>query len=179
MGEFILICFIVCIITKCIIFSKNNIRWWKGLIPAYNIYILGKIGNTKKIKWINAILLPFTYVYFIGCYIFELWIIRNYSVLVRVNNSGGMYSSDVRVEVPTWVANVSLTTKYILIFLALFAVICWCIMMYKFTKYHKKSTWWILAWAIIPAIPYSYFAVVNTIVVDGKLARIEKVIKYD
>lgn len=178
MGDFVLICLLICFITKCIIFNKNDISWWKGLIPGYSIYILGKIGNVKKIKIVNAILLPLAYLYFIACYIFELWIIRNYSVLVRVPN-GDTYSSDIRVEVPSWVANLSLTSKYILIGIFLVSIICWSIMMYKFTKYHRRTTWWIVAWAIIPAIPYSYFAISNRIMVDGKPARIEKVIKYD
>ena len=172
--EFILLCMFISIIARCILINKHDIKWWKGLIPGYNKYILGKISNKKKLGIINAILHPILFIYFIACFIFEVWIMREYSSQVIIPTNANM-DSKVYLSVPDNIANIALYSKYGLILLSIVTMIVWCMMMWEFTKIHKRSPWWILLWFSIPVIPYCAFAMSNEVVIDGKRYKYQKV----
>ena len=164
----------ICIIDRCIIFKKCNVKWGKSLIPGYNKYILGKLSNKKKIGIVNAILHPIYYIYFIFCFMLELYVIQTYNsqVVVPINSD---LDSKVYVSIPDNISNLVLYSKYILLVVALLTMIFWCIMMWNFTKQQKRSPWWILLWFAIPVIPYTVFANSKTIIVDGKKYTMKRV----
>ena len=166
---------IVCLICRCIIFSKRGIKCRNAFIPGYNKYKLGLAGGCKK--WIcilNGIIHPILHIFFIVCFYIEFWIIQNYSTEATISQD---LSTDSRiyVSVPQNIANIAIWSKYILIAIAVIALILWCVMMWKFTMTNKKSPWWILLWAAIPAIPYCYFAATKDFTVDGKRYKMERV----
>ena len=165
---------IICVICRIIIFKKRDVKPWQALIPAYNKYKLGRLAKAKKLGIINAIAHTVFDVFFIFCFTFEFWIITNYADYIQVPEDG-VSDSVIRVAVPDTVANIAIYSKYILIILAIFTFVVWCMMMWKFTIAHKKSPWWILLWAVIPVIPYIYFAAISDVLsIDGKRYSIQK-----
>ena len=168
------------IICKCIVFSKHQIKWYKALIPGYNKYLIGKFIEKKKLGLVNAILIPLTKIYLFLCYGFELWIIDKYAVSVQIPATETTKAmTRIEVYVPKNIADAAIISKYILLGLVFIAIIFWSIMMYKFTRKHNKTGWWIVLWAFVPAIPFLYFAISSTTIVDGKIVKIKKVIEYD
>ncbi len=162
------ICLIICMICRIFIFNKRDVSWKKAIIPGVNKYQIGKISGCKKwICWLNAIIHPLLHLYFIACFCIELWIIQKYSTSATIPYNTDS-DSKIYVSVPKHIANIAVWSKYILIIIAVIALISWCIMMWKFTTTNNKSTWWIILWAIAPVIPYCYFATRKDFVVNGK-----------
>lgn len=172
--DFVILCFLISIITRCILLKKHNIKWWKGLVPGYNKYLLGKISNKEKLGKINAILHPFFTIYLFACFVFEMWILQEYSSQVLIPTNVEM-DSKIYLSVPDTIANIAIWSKYLLIVVGLVTLVVWCMMMWEFTKIHKRSAWWILLWFSIPAIPYCAFAMSNEVVIDGKRYKYERV----
>lgn len=165
----------ICLICRIIIFNKHDISWIKAIIPGVNKYQLGKLGGCKKlICWLNAIIHPLLCIYFFICFCIELWIIQTYSTEATIPYDTNI-DSKIYVAVPKNIANIAIWSKYILIAIAIIALISWCIMMWKFTITHKKNTWWILLWAIIPVIPYCYFAASKDVIINGKRYTMKRV----
>lgn len=171
----VLIFSFICTICRCIIFKKRDVKWYYSFIPGLNKYKLGMLVGSKKLALFNAFMHPFLSLYFFFCFAYELWIIMNYSTNIQVPYDG-ITDSVIQVEVPTSVANIAIWSKYFLILFAIITMIVWCMMMWKFTIQHNRNPWWILLWAIIPVIPYIYFANISDVVsIDGKRYSIQKV----
>lgn len=152
-----------CMICRIILFVKRDVKWWKAVIPGYNKIVMGTMIQKRKLGILNCIfhtLLHLCFVFSIG---FELWVLQEYTTEVAVNET----QSIVQVLVPVYIAQISKWSTYLLIALAIGALVVWCIMMWKFTMYEKCSPWWILLWACVPIIPYVYFAYKNTVVING------------
>lgn len=168
-----LILVLICTICKSIIFKKQGIKVIKAFIPCINKYELGMIANTKKLAIANAILGLVFWPYFMVCLGYEIWIMQNYTSNIRMSETT---QSLVEVIVPENIANIAVYSKYALIILAIIIMICWCMMMWKYTMYQHKNPWWIVAWAIAPAIAYIYFAFTTTFVdKNGKKYHMKKV----
>lgn len=165
----------ICLVCRCFIFNRRDVSWKKAFIPGYNKYKLGMLGNNKKsICVVNGIIHTILHIYFYICFCIELWIIENYSTEATMPYDA-MTDSRIYVSVPKSIANVAIYSKYVLVAIAVIALIMWCIMMWKFTITNKKNPWWILLWAAIPVIPYCYFASTRDFVLDGKRYRLERV----
>lgn len=164
-------------LARCIIFKKRDIKWWKALIPGYNKYLLGKLSDNKRLGKINMILVPFTIIYFLACFLFETWIIKSYSYQVIIPYQASQ-ASQISVKVPDYIANVAIYSKYALIILVVIAMVYWTKLMYNFTKLHQKSNWLVLFWALCPPISYIYFAITKDTYINGKLYTMERVIKH-
>lgn len=165
---------LICVVARCFIFYKREIKWWKSLIPGYNKYILGKLSDSKKLGIINAIVQPLFTIYFFVCFCYEVWIIQTYAQLVKIPTDG-VSQSKIQVAVPEDVAHFAVYSKYGLLVFGIIAFISWCIMMILFTKVNRASYWWILLWAAIPVIPYCYFAARNSVYMNGKYYKMQKI----
>lgn len=163
---------IVSIVSRCVIFKKHDIKWWKGLIPVYNIYTIGKICDSKKLGIANAISQTVLFIVFFLCFGFEIYLISEYAMNVDDQTFDQAYV----VVVPENIANIAIVSKYILVGIAAITFGFWCLMMWQFIKVHKKSAWWILLWAIIPPIAYAAFALSNDVYINGQLYTSERVI---
>ena len=171
MSILFFILLIICAVSRCIIFKKRDVKWWKGLIPAYNTYTMGKICDSKKLGLINAIIQTILFIYFFFCFGFELYLISEYAMNVNLETYQQAY-----VVVPENIANIAIASKYILVGISAIAFGFWCLMMWQFIKVHKKNAWWIIVWAIIPAIAYAAFAISNDVYINGQLYTSERVI---
>lgn len=166
---------LVCMICRCVIFKKRDIPVIKAIIPGVNKYTLGMLVKSKKLAIMNGIAHTVFWIYFWVCFGFEMWMLSNFAVTVQ-NPKDGTSQSIVQVVVPENIANIAVWSKYILIAIAVFTIVVWCMMMWKFTMQHKRNPWWILLWAAIPAIPYIYFACISDVVsIDGKRYKLQKV----
>ena len=167
----------MCISAVCryFIFKKRDIKGWYAFIPGVNKYKLGMLVKSKKLAIANSIMHVLFWIYFCMCLSLEVWIISKYAV--RVTNSFDTNKiSSIQVNVPESIANIAIWSKYILIALAIITLVVWCMMMWKFTIQHKRNPWWIILWAVIPVIPYIYFASISDVVaIDGKRYSIKKV----
>ena len=167
MTILMLIASIICIGARCVIFKQRDVRWWKALIPAYNKYILGKLANQKKLGIFNAIAQPILYSLLFVAYFYELWIMNNFQV--------NLYDANrIIVEIPDSARIIILTLRYSVIILAAITIFVWSFMMYKFSSMHGKSSWWIIMWAICPAVGFSYFALSDDVYIDNKHYRLKK-----
>lgn len=171
---FIMALVCVCIACRCIIFKKHEVKWIWGLVPGANKYKLGKIVNSKKLGLAVAITHVLLAITFTLCFGFEIWIIKTYTATIKIPVKDTTISK-VEVVVPKDVANLAVWSKYVLIIIAAIALILWCILMWKFTIRHDRNPWWIMLWAIIPVIPYIAFASSQTVVIDGKKYKLQKV----
>ena len=179
MFDVVLLLIATSIIFQCIILNRHQEKWWKGLIPGYNKYMLGKICEHKKIGLVNAILVPLTHACFIACYFYEVWIIKNYAVQVKIPLSDTEASTQIQVIVPQNVANIAIYSKYALMVLVFATLIFFGILMWFFTVKHQKSRWWVILWAFLPVIPFGYFAFTKTVYINGEILHIKKVMKYE
>ena len=171
---FILALTFVCIVCRCIIFKKRDIKIIWGILPIVNKYKFGRIVGSKLIGILNAIFQTLVFLAFGFAFGLELWIIKNYSQEVKIPVNGTS-SSTIQVYVPEDIANIAIWSKYILIGLAVIAIVMWSIMMWKFTIQQNRNPWWIMLWAIIPVIPYIVFANSSNVVIDGKKYVFKKV----
>lgn len=160
-----------CLICRCIIFRKQDKKWWTAMIPGYNKLILGKLSNTKVLGILNCIFHVLLHLTFIFCLSYELWVIDKYAQEVQISET----QSIVQVLVPVYIAKISQIAIYLLIGFMIIACIVWAMMMWKFTLTQKRSPWWILLWVIIPIIPYIYFANTSIIYCNGKKYIYKKV----
>lgn len=172
--------FVACIICKSVIFNKHKEKWWKAIIPGYNYYILGKLGNSPKLGKVNMFLIPLSKIYFYFCYYFQLWIIKNYAVQAKVPYNNAMQMK-IEVILPEKLAKFVIAKDYALIVVVTITLIIWSKMMFTYTKTHEKSGWWVILWAFIPLIPFIYFAISKTVYVDGKIyhIKVKKEITYE
>lgn len=157
----------ICFVCKAIIFARRDIKSIWAFIPFINRYKLGKLTGSKRLAILHTILHPLFIFVFCASFGFELWIIKNYSYAIQIPEDG-IDMSKIQVAVPQDIATFAVWSKYLLIFSAAIDLVVWCIMMWKFTIQHDKNPWWILLWAVIPAIPYATFAASSTVVIDGK-----------
>lgn len=166
---------IICLICRCIIFKKRDVSIKKAILPGVNKYWLGRLVKNKKLGIANCIAQVGFWIYFWFCFGLELWIIQNYTEFITVPTDNNAFSR-VEVALPENIANLAIYSKYVLIAFAVITIILWCMMMWKFTILHKRSPWWICLWAVIPVIPYIYFACISDVVsIDGKRYSIKKV----
>ena len=161
-----------CCFGRCIMFKNRDVKWWIALIPGVNKYFLGKMSGSKKLGIINGIIIPLWYAGLIGIYQFEVWIIQNYYYQAQVDD---YLNGRILVIVPENIKNWIIFLKYAMIVLSVLTVVVWSWMMLKFSQLHKKSNWWIILWAVCPAIGYAYFAFYDLISIDGKLYTLKKV----
>lgn len=164
---FILALCVICTICRAIIFKKHDIKPLWAFIPIANKYKLGKMIGSKRLGILNAILHPLTQLTFLFCFGYEIWIIKEYSQTIKVPVDG-FSDSAIDVLVPNDVAFIAVWSKYFLIAVAAISIIVWCIMMWKLTMQQERNPWWIMIWAIIPAIAYIFFAASSTVIVNGK-----------
>lgn len=158
---------IICFICKAVIFYKRDVKPIWAFIPFANRYKLGKLVGSKKLAVLHTIFHPLFIFTFIANFGYELWIMKNYMYSAQIpENTADM--SKIQVVVPNDIANIAIAGKYVLIGVAFIDIVIWCILMWRFTIQHDRNPWWILTWAIIPAIPYTIFALSNTVVIDGK-----------
>ena len=162
---------IICMICRGIIFKKRDYKWWYTLIPGLNKYKLGKLVNSKKLGITNGILHVITYLaitYYIGL---EFYMIYHASA-VHVPTDG---SSVVSIEIPKYLAQMAIITRYCIIAIGIITMIFWCMMMWKFTIQQKRNPWWIILWSVVPVIPYIFFAASPDVVINGKHYRLQRV----
>lgn len=166
---------IICLICRCIMFKKRDLTIKKALIPGVNKYWLGKLVKSKKLGIANGIAHTVFWLYFCVCFGIELWIMQNYAAYITVPTNDSAFSQ-VHVSLPENIANLAIWSKYVLIAVGVVTIILWCMMMWKFTIQHKRNPWWICLWAVIPVIPYIYFASISDVVsIDGKRYSLQKV----
>lgn len=166
----ILLLTLFCALCRCFIFNRSGIKWWVAFIPGVNKYKIGKLVGSKKLAIYNGISHVVFWLYFTYTFGYELYVLQNYATAVSNDGYG------VEVTVPAEIANVITYTRYATIALAIFVLVGWCMMMWKFTILHKKSPWWIILWAVCPVIPYIYFNLINDfIAIDGKHYMYKKV----
>lgn len=174
--EILLILFGVCIVERCFIFFQRDVSFWKALIPGYNKYVLGKLCNCKKLGIATAIFLLLLIGALIGIYNFEVWIVETYaSNGVFVNPATGQLILDVPEHIANWLQ----VFKYVIIGLAACSITAWSWLMLKFSQMHQKSNWWILLWALCPAIPYTMLAFSKQVAMYGKRYTVKKVESVD
>jgi len=156
-------------------FKKRDLSVKKAMLPGVNKYWIGRLVGNKKLGIANGIAQVGFWTYFWACFGYEIWLIQNYATYVTVPTDNNAFSR-VEVALPENLANIAIWSKYILIAFAVVTIILWCIMMWKFTIQHKRNPWWICLWAVIPVIPYIYFAYISDVVsIDGKRYSIQKV----
>lgn len=171
---FLLAIIAVCVICRAIIFKKHEINPIWSFIPIVNKYKLGKLTGSKLLAKLNAIVHPLFFLSFSFSLGLELWIMTEYAYSIQIPKDGTS-DSVIQVSVPQEVANVDVWSKYILIAVAVVALVVWCITMWKYTIQHEANPWWILLWAVIPVIPYIAFAASSKTVINGKLYTTKKV----
>ena len=172
---FVFICLIICTICKCLMFKRRNIRWWYAIIPGLDKYTIGKLVQNKKLAIANCISYLVYMIVYITNFFYNIWIIANYSVDAKIPEDI-QEQSVVNVALPKNIATSIYVINYAIIIIGLITLILWCMMMWKFTVMHKKNTWWILLWALMPVIPYIYFTASSDFVSkDGKLYTLKKV----
>lgn len=171
---FLLAIIAVCVICRAIIFKKHEISPIWSFIPIVNKYKLGKLTGSKLLAKLNAIVHPLFFLSFSFSLGLELWIMTEYAYSIQIPKDGTS-DSIIKVSVPQEVANVDVWSKYILIAVAVIAIVVWCITMWKYTIQHEANPWWILLWAVIPVIPYIAFAASSKTVINGKLYTTKRV----
>ena len=167
----IYIALLVCLVAKCILFANRDIKWWKGLIPFYNIYIFGQTAGKKRLGLEMAILL-FTWVGFLlFVYYYEIYIISSY---IDTYNAGSLL-------VPQGTMTSLMIFRCILVALTIVCFVIWEIIAYNFTKRHISDKWKRIVmtaiWGIMPAVAYVFFACNKKVYKNGKL--VEKKVTYN
>ena len=161
---FIFVAFIICIIARVKIFWDRQEKGWKALIPFYNKYVLGKIIDNKKIGIIVSI---FEFL-FIG--IISLCIYIEYIILEKIPYTiTDIDNFNLTDYVPQSLLTSNSIFKILLIIIAVLYFISWVILTYKFSDKQNSNTWWMLAWAIIPVVPYIHYAYIyKTVYIPNK-----------
>lgn len=170
----ILICLVICIVARAIIFNRSGIKWWKSLIPMYNKYLLGKMTGHKLLGIINAFWLPFMYAMSVFFMIMNIQLAAQYDPNFKILADGTFVMSQ-SVEVPDNVAHWVLAVNYIYIAIVALAVILWDMLMWQLIKYEDKNPWWIVMWTLCPAIAYTAFAFSSVWTVNGQTFKLEPV----
>lgn len=171
----ILIMQFIDMICRCIMFIRRDIKWKYAVIPGVNKYWLGKLVKSKKLGIANAISHTLFWLYFWFCFGLEIWVLQNYSAYAYIPKDGTTQSM-IQIALPDNLANILVWSKYLLIAFAVVTIILWSMMMWRFTIQHKRNPWWICLWAVIPVIPYIYFASISDVVsIDGKRYSLQKV----
>ena len=163
-------CTVICIVLRCFIFKQRDIKWWKALIPGYNKYLFGKSCNQKKLGIAAATAIVAWYAILLVTFIYEMWVFRKYAANASVSEFG-----QLMVTVPESVKNTLEAFRYIVTSVTLVAIVFWSWMMLKFSEMHGKPKYWVVFWAVCPVIPLAIIALGNTIAVDGKSYKLEKV----
>lgn len=133
-------------ILRCILFKEIGIKWWKGLIPLYNRYELGKAVEDKSLGIIFGTVTPIFYLYYSFCVAVELFIIKTFSVNVSES------LDKMEVLVPKSVATLSVYSKAWLLIFAVCMIALWIGLTFKFSKKYTKR-WHTLLW-LIPPVGY-------------------------
>lgn len=152
---------LVCIVDKCIIFHQRGAKWWTSLIPAYNKYKFGKWVDNKPMGVVTALLELAWYGIVYAITYYQQFLITNYYA--------GMYDSTKMIlDIPSEAQTVVVILRIALIVIAAAYLLSWSFIMYKFSLMHEKPAWWIIGWAVIPAIPFTYLVLGNQIAMNGK-----------
>lgn len=169
---------IICIVCRCVVFERQDIKWWKSFIPAYNKFLIGKIAGAKKVGLVTAIMIPFAKLYLLFCYLFEYYLIQNYATEVKIPYDNTV-ASQIQVVIPkdkAYLANIAIYSKYLLIVIYVVALIMWFILMRRYIKQQKKSTWLLVISVICPVIVFFYFAISKTFMVEDKEYTMKRVL---
>ena len=168
----------ICIVCRCVVFERQEIKWWKSFVPAYNKYLIGKIAGAKKVGIVSAIIIPFAKIFLVLCYLFEYYIIQNFATSVKVPYDNTV-ASQIQVVIPkdkAYLANIAIYSKYLLIVIYVVALIMWFILMRRYIKQQKKSTWLLVISVICPVIVFFYFAISKTFMVEDKEYTMKRVL---
>ena len=161
---FIFIAFIICIIARVKIFKDRYERGWKALVPFYNKYIFGKLIDNKKLGLIVSICNAL----FIGLICICVYI--EYEILDKLPYTiEDVDTFNILDYVPQSLLTSNNVFKILLLISAVAYFVTWVILTYKFSAKQNSNTWWMLAWAIIPVVPYIYYAYIyNTVYLTDK-----------
>ena len=160
-----------CVIAKCVLFAQRGISWWKGLIPFYSTYILGKTVDKKKLGLITALSTLVWFILVTVLYFYEIDLIATYYDTLQDNY----------LLVPEGTVLTITILRYITVGITLASFVLWEMLTYQFTKKHLDKKWKVvlmqIGWGVFPLIPYLYFICCKVIYKDGKL--VEKKIVYN
>lgn len=152
---FITIVTIICVILKAVLFNQRGEKAWKALIPFYNKYVLGRLGDAKKLGIINTIFCFLANAAIFFTYYIELVMLS----LVPVGTD--FSTAKVKDYIPDdLVASYHASQVLMLIFVVIY-FFSWALMMRQFSEKNNANTWWILGWAVCPIIGYIYFIFIN------------------
>ena len=156
MGDIILIFTLLSILFRGKLFKDRDIKYRWTFMPFYNKVILGKLSESKKLGIATATSS------FITTMLLGICVYVEYSIWTMLPQ-GEIDISVFKVEdyVPQAYITANDVLKILLLIVAAVYFIAWVALMYKFSEKQDASTWWMIAWGIIPIIPYFYFSYIH------------------
>lgn len=169
---YMIIAYLLAAILRCIVFHKREEKWYKGLIPFYNKYTLGKLCDNKVIGIINGILNFLTIGVFASLIILEYHMLMELPSVIEDASTFDVYQYISQTEM-----DFNNGLQVALGIVAALYFVSWVWLGYRFIKKNGDPVWWILVWILVPDLSYIYYSTHSKMYIPGTgMVKLKKVI---
>lgn len=168
----IIVLYLFATILRSIVFHKREEKWYKGFIPFYNKYTLGKLCDQKILGIITAVLNFLVVAIFTTLVILEYHIIMSMPAVIEDINNFDIYQYVTKFEI-----DFNNVLQVVIGVIAALYIVFWTWLSYKFIKKNGDPVWWLLVWIIVPDLGYLYSCTHNTVYIPGTgMVKYKKVV---